>query len=787
MTPLLTSKLLSIFNLQPGSTRKSDNRCEEFTLSNTQLAREALQRHFGFDDFREGQAEVIESVLAGRDTVVVMPTGGGKSLCYQLPALMMDGVTLVISPLIALMKDQVDQLAARNIASTFINSSISYAETSKRLSKLRMGEYKLVYVAPERFRSQSFMDSIAETGVRLFAVDEAHCISHWGHDFRPDYLRLKDAAERLGRPQIIALTATATPQVRADISEQLGISDPHVSVAGFDRPNLALRVLHTATEKEKLDVLKHLIHDSTGSGIIYAATRKSVEQISAKLKLAGLNVELYHGGMDEGERSRAQDAFMSGRAQAIVATNAFGMGIDKPDIRFVAHFHLPGSIEAYYQEVGRAGRDGLPADCIMLFNYADTRTQQFFIEGSHPPPELIGKVYKEIASFGAEKVELSAREIAARIGIRNDMSISSALIVLEKAGHIERGRSGDATILALMNMPVDEALEAVSDESTEGAVMRDLVFARNVNEREQTELELGVIGGALGLSDAQLRRALGSLASRGLIACHNAYQGRGIRLLDATPARALRIDTKDLAERAAAEQWKLRKMIDFCYHKSCLRRFILNYFGDRKHLGSCGTCSVCAPGAENYADAAKAEKKSKTAGTLSVGDGSQKMRDASELERFIIDSAPAGETLRADLKNRAERKRALDQAEGKHEIQASRQRPINEAEVLVVRKILSCIARIEKEFGKNKFGKGTVAAVLRGSTSKQVRDSKLDKLSTYGLLRDMVQDEITAYIKALIQAGCIEVQQGMYPTVGLTDFGRDVMMSRAEVTLELPD
>lgn len=758
-------------------------------MSNAQLAREALQQHFGFNDFREGQAEVIESVLAGRDTVVVMPTGGGKSLCYQLPALMLDGITLVVSPLIALMKDQVDQLAARNIASTFINSSISYAETNRRLSKLRMGEYKLVYVAPERFRSQTFMDSIAETEVRLFAVDEAHCISHWGHDFRPDYLRLKEAAHRLGRPQIIALTATATPQVRADISEQLGITDPHVSVAGFDRPNLALRVMHTATEKEKLDVLKHLIQVSTGSGIIYAATRKSVEQISAKLKLAGLSVELYHGGMDEGERSRAQDAFMSSKAQAIVATNAFGMGIDKPDIRFVAHFHLPGSIEAYYQEVGRAGRDGLPADCVMLFNYADTRTQQFFIEGSNPSPELISRVYKEITSFGAEKVELSAREIAERVGVKNDMSIYSALVVLEKAGHIERGRAGDATILALMKMAVDEALEAVSDESTEGAVMRDLVFARNVNEREQTELEVGVIGGALGLSDAQVRRALSSLSSRGLIACHNAYQGRGIRLLDESPARALRIDTKDLAARAAAEQWKLRKMIDYCYHKSCLRRFILNYFGDRKHLGSCGTCSVCAPDAVNYLDTAKAGKKSKSAGTLSLGGGADepKMKVATELEHFIIENAPAGETLRADLKNRAERKRALAQAESKNESQTSRQRTINEAEVVVVKKILSCIARIEKEFGKNKFGKGTVAAVLRGSTSKQVRDSQLDKLSTYGLLRDMVQDEITTYIKALIQAGCIDVQQGMYPTVGLTDFGREVMLSRAEVTLELPD
>ncbi|HXD51788.1 MAG TPA: helicase-related protein, partial [Burkholderiales bacterium] len=400
------------------------------------------------------------------------------------------------------------------------------------------------------------------------------------------------------------------PQVRADISEQLGLTDPHVSVAGFDRPNLALRVLHTATEKEKLDAVKRLIQNSNGSGIIYAATRKSVEQISAKLKLAGLAVELYHGGMEEAERSRAQDAFMRGEARAIVATNAFGMGIDKSDIRFVAHFHLPGSIEAYYQEVGRAGRDGLPADCVMLFNYADTRTQQFFIEGSHPPPELISQVYQELASFGAEKVELSAREIAQRIGVKNDMSIYSALVVLEKAGHIERGRPSDATVLALMKMPVDEALNSVSDESTEGAVMRDLIFNRNVSEREQVELELNAIGGTLGLSDAQVRRALSVLSTNGLITCHNAYQGRGIRLLDERPARALRIDTKELAARAAAEQWKLRRMIDYCYHKTCLRRFILNYFGDRKHLGSCGTCSACAPDRAGYLDQSRSEKKS---------------------------------------------------------------------------------------------------------------------------------------------------------------------------------
>ncbi|HJQ25583.1 MAG TPA: RecQ family ATP-dependent DNA helicase [Blastocatellia bacterium] len=755
-------------------------------MSEAATAREALQQHFGFTDFREGQDEVIQAVLAGRNTVVVMPTGGGKSLCYQLPALMRDGTTLVVSPLIALMKDQVDQLAERGIPGTFINSSLSYTETNIRLSRLRMGEYKLVYVAPERFRSQAFMDSIAETRVRLFAVDEAHCISHWGHDFRPDYLRMRPAIEQLGNPQVIALTATATPQVRADICEQLGLTDAQVFVAGFDRPNLALRVVHTATEREKIATLKRLIRHAAGAGIIYAATRKSVEQIAAKLKLAGLGVELYHGGMDDGERSRAQDAFMRGDAQAIVATNAFGMGIDKSDIRFVAHFHLPGSIEAYYQEVGRAGRDGLPADCVLLFNYADTRTQQFFIEGSHPSPELIKRVYDEIASFGMERVELTARELGERLRVKNDMSIHSALVVLEKAGHIERGRAGEATVLALMKRPIDVALDAVRDDSNEGGVLRDLIFTRNLNEREQTELDLKTIAAQLGLSDAQMRRALAALEAKGLIGYHAAFQGRGIRLLDVPQAVALRVDTKELAARAAAEQWKLRRMIDYCYHKACLRTFILKYFGDRKQTPACASCSSCAPEAARFLEAERVEAP--PSGTLRVGRTRQtKAEKATALEHFIIEQAPSGVELREQLKARAASRRALSQAESTGETPPVRARQLNAAQHTVVIKILSCIARIEREYGRGRFGKGTVAAVLRGSTSKPVLESKLNQLSTYGLLSDMRQDEITAYIRALIDAGCVAVEKGLYPTVSLTDFGREVMHSRAEVMLELPD
>jgi ATP-dependent DNA helicase RecQ len=750
-------------------------------VSSVDGAHEALQKHFGFTEFLEGQAEVIESVLAGRNAIVVMPTGGGKSLCYQLPAMMLDGVTLVVSPLIALMKDQVDQLAARGIPTTFINSSLGYAETNKRLSEIRRGLFKLVYVAPERFRSQAFMDAIAGAKVRLFAVDEAHCISHWGHDFRPDYLRLKEAAERLGRPQIIALTATATPKVRADISEQLGLTDPRFLVAGFDRPNLALRVVHVSTEKEKLETIKRITKTSPGSGIIYAATRKSVEQITSRLKMAGLSVEPYHGGMAELERTRAQDSFMSGRLQAIIATNAFGMGIDKRDIRFVVHYHLPGSIEAYYQEVGRAGRDGLPADCLLLFNYADTRTQQFFIEGNHPPPELIRRVYKDIASFGLEKIEMSARELAQRLQEKNDMSIYSALVVLEKAGHIERGRSTDKSIIAWLATRVDAALDQLPDDSVEGAVLRDLVFIRNVNEREQTELDLNTLGGALDLSDAQLKRALRGLSTRGVLSYRNAYQGRGIRLLDDPPAGALRIDTKELAARAAAEQWKLRKMIDYCYHKGCLRRFILDYFGDRKKVGRCETCSGCAPHPASYVDAPRSEK-TRAAGTLSIAAPRlAKLPLTAEIDQLIIEHAPTGSELRRELRKRAELNRKMTEANStKAEVPCGRR--LNPAETIVVRKILSCVARLN-----GRFGKGTVAAVLRGSSSKQVIEHRLDRFSTYGLLRDMTQDDITAYIKALIEVRCMAVGRGQYPTVSLTDFGTEVMTARAEVMLDLPE
>jgi ATP-dependent DNA helicase RecQ len=401
---------------------------------------QALEAYFGFPEFREPQLEVISHILSGKDVFVLMPTGGGKSLCYQLPALLLEGVTIVVSPLVALMKDQVDSLTARGIAATLINSSIPASEQQRRIQQLRNGEFRLVYIAPERFRSRSFLDALGRVTIALFAVDEAHCISQWGHDFRPDYYRLGAVLEELGRPQTAAFTATATPEVRSDVVQQLGLQEPSLFVAGFARPNLRFLVTETESEVQKYARLRELI-DQHQTGIIYCATRKRVEQITQELKSWGVKVVDYHGGIEDEARRTAQNQFKQSECDVVVATNAFGMGIDRADLRFIAHFDIPGSLEAYYQEAGRAGRDGEPAVCELLFNYADTRVQEFFIEGSNPPIELIRKVYLLLRNLASDtqEVVVPIRDLAGRLGNgTNDVAVRSALTILDRHKIIDR-------------------------------------------------------------------------------------------------------------------------------------------------------------------------------------------------------------------------------------------------------------------------------------------------------------------------------------------------------------
>ncbi|MCH7224606.1 RecQ family ATP-dependent DNA helicase [Haloferula sp. A504] len=400
---------------------------------------EALKRHFGHEGFLDGQDRVISEIVAGKDGLVVMPTGGGKSLCYQLPALCFEGVTLVVSPLIALMKDQVDALVAKGIPATLINSTVPWDEQRRRLDGMRTGGFKLVYVAPERFRAESFVRALDGVEVSLFAVDEAHCLSQWGHDFRPDYMKLGRALKRIGQPQCVALTATATPMVREDILKVLGLREPFEVVSGFSRPNLSLGITAVDKKAQKLARLREVV-TANKTGIVYCATRKKVDEVSETLASWGMKVIAYHGGMNDKEREQAQEVFLKRQADVAVATNAFGMGIDRADVRFVIHYEVPGSIEAYYQEAGRAGRDGEAAVCELLFNYADTRTQEFFIEGANPGAQAIRDIYRYLldASDGDHEVHRSIEDITDGAGLKNGMAVSSALAALARAGYIER-------------------------------------------------------------------------------------------------------------------------------------------------------------------------------------------------------------------------------------------------------------------------------------------------------------------------------------------------------------
>ncbi|MCQ2379325.1 MAG: RecQ family ATP-dependent DNA helicase [Victivallaceae bacterium] len=561
-------------------------------------AKEALQKYFGYQEFLDNQQEVVDAVLSGDDILVVMPTGAGKSLCYQLPMMICEGYGIVASPLIALMQDQVGSLQSRGLPAAFINSTIDIQEQRDIMRRVLDGEIKLLYVAPERFDAPVFRRFLYNNPPSMLVVDEAHCISQWGHDFRPAYRRIGCVADEFGIRQVCAFTATATEHVRQDITEQLHRPEMKLMVAGFKRPNLSFRVLSCRTEHEKIDEIKNMLKVPAPT-IIYAATRQAVD------KLAGeLGVIAYHAGMSDEDRLKSQNAFMTEKTPVLVATNAFGMGIDRPDIRRVVHFQMPGSLEALYQEAGRAGRDGESAECTLLFNYSDRYVQEFLIETNNPPSSSVRAVYDALKRYAAKTdtkvMELKMSDIRAMVpSIKSDGQVVSSLSALEQAGAITRGTAKSRMSLKFLQKPSSLAVTYQGEENQRARFIHRMALRFGADLLKTTAYDLDFLCEVSSLGPDQVKRVLVAL-NGSILEFERLFGGRSIMLVD-TDRTDPGIEAGALDAKYDREMSRLKDVISYAESPQnlCRQAVLVSYFGEDVSGWECRCCDHCDSAAAN--------------------------------------------------------------------------------------------------------------------------------------------------------------------------------------------
>lgn len=547
-----------------------------------------LQNTFGFANFRDGQPAVISRLLRGDSTLAIFPTGGGKSLCYQLPALLLDGLTVVVSPLIALMKDQIDFLVAHQIPAARLDSSLDRDETLRTYDDLRAGRTRLLYVSPERLGNERFLQLLSRQTIALLAVDEAHCISEWGHNFRPDYMKIAALARQLGVGRVLALTATATPDVAADIAAAFDIAPENVIQTGFYRPNLELHVKPCSDDERVKLLTSKLRHRPKGPAIVYVTLQRTAEQVASYLSKAGFAARAYHAGLSAEERTAIQEEFMASDEMVVVATIAFGMGIDKANIRTVYHFNMPKSLESYMQEIGRAGRDGLPATCEMLACADDVIPLQNFTYGDTPTPESVAAMVDELLGQ-PEEFHVSVYDLAQRHDVR-DLVVKTLLTYLELEGILS---STGPFYSEFKFQPLRPSAQILARFDPARAAFLQALFQAARKGKTWFTLDAAAVGQNLSQPRERIVAALDYLEQQGDLVVEATGVRQGFRQLQQPNDRRLLV--KKLADRflehEAHDIARIQRVVDLVEHDGCLTAFLLDYFGEQR--ANCGHCCRC--------------------------------------------------------------------------------------------------------------------------------------------------------------------------------------------------